>query len=633
MESHDDSKTPNKTTIIKRQRGRPRKTPLESRDDSKVKVPRAQSHKTKTKVVQKEHNYSLRRQHFNPNIENRVTRNDVIEQKVTQQAIANSHLPNNSNNNQLLTQKQNSSEMQADKDEKQNTPPKRPGRCPLSLTTYLSPNKEDNHPPPQQEEKTTVNTTLDKAIRDVFSSTLMAAMTNRDNVLREIRDCIIQNDERRCKSVSKQIYAHWNQLSVNDGCILLDNRLTIPNALKEAVIDVLHATHPGSWGMTELANRLWWPFINRDLINKAKTCRPFTEFGKNLKSIIPKSKWSPMKQCVEPNEEIQIDFGGPIVDGQGREIYFLACIDRFSKFPSLKLYNNANAINVEHFLNKYMSIHGVPRSIRMDQARCQKGNIIRDLCSRNNIRVIFAPANDHRLIGLVERLIQTVKRRLGCIKLDPKQHPFNIKQSLRQIAQELRICRKKATNISPFEAHFGRPANTPITNLTTKPNSKNLKWPNVQHDYLDDNIMGADELISDERWEQEVLDSDEEVRASKERMLTAAKNDTGEIPRTFRMTPQSTLEPIAESSKGLQVARKTIASTRSKKQLQGLYEAMPEGAALVKTSGSTLSIKYPGQDDTVLHKSEVARFGTPAQPQIPLIQFATRITTKSCREQ
>ena len=333
-----------------------------------------------------------------------------------------------------------------------------------------------------------------------------------------------------------------------------------------------------------------------------------------------------MKPCVEPNEEIQIDFGGPIVDGKGREIYFLACIDRFSKFPSLKLYNNANATNVEHFLNKYMSIHGVPRSIRMNQARCQKGNIIRDLCNRNNNKIIFAPANDHRSIGLVERLIQTVKRRLGCIKLDPRQHPFNIKQSLNQIAQELRICRKKATNISPFEAHFGRPANTPITNLTTKPDSRNLKWPNVQHDYLDDNIMGADELLSDERWEQEDPDSDEEVRTSKERMLTAAKNDTGEIPRTFRMTTQSTLQPIAESSKGLQLARKTIASTRSKKQLQGLYEAIPEGAALVKTSGSTLTIKYPGQDDTVLHKSEVARFGTSTQPQIPLIQFAARKT-------
>ena len=90
-----------------------------------------------------------------------------------------------------------------------------------------------------------------------------------------------------------------------------------------------------------------------------------------------------------------------------------------------------------------MSIYGVPRSMQMDQARCQTGNIIRELCNRNNIKIIFAPANDHRLIGLVERLIQTVKRRLGCLKLDPKQHPFNIKLSPRQLAQELIYVEKK----------------------------------------------------------------------------------------------------------------------------------------------------------------------------------------------
>ena len=160
-------------------------------------------------------------------------------------------------------------------------------------------------PEPQQgRQKTPSDTVLDKAIKDEFSSTLIAAITNRDNVLRKIRDCIIQNDERRCKAVSKLVHAHWNQLSVNDGCILLINCITIPNAMKEAVIDVLRATHPGSWGMTELAHRLWWPFINRNLINKAKTCRHRTEIGKNLKSIIAKTKRSPNILCVEANEEI-----------------------------------------------------------------------------------------------------------------------------------------------------------------------------------------------------------------------------------------------------------------------------------------------------------------------------------------
>ena len=106
--------------------------------------------------------------------------------------------------------------------------------------------------------------------------------------------------------------------------------------------------------------------------------------------------------------------------------------------------------------------------------------------------------------------------------------------------------------------------------------------------------MGDDELISDERLNQETLDSAEEVRVSKEQMLTASQNDKNEIPRTLRMTPQSPLESVAESGKYLQFARKTPDSSRSKKQLQGLYEAIPEGAALIKTSSSTMTIKYPG---------------------------------------
>ena len=138
--------------------------------------------------------------------------------------------------------------------------------------------------------------------------------------------------------------------------------------------------------------------------------------------------------------------------------------------------------------------------------------------------------------------------------------------------------------------------------------------------------MGNDELISDERWVQETLDSDEEVKLSKQRNLSAAMKDKGVIPRAFRMASHTPLQPLAENSKGLQLARKTFAATRSKKQLQGLYEAIPEGAALVKTSGSTMTIKYPGQHNTVLHKLEVARFGTPAQPKIPLIQFAAKKT-------
>ena len=241
-------------------------------------------------------------------------------------------------------------------------------------------------------------------------------------------------------------------------------------------------------------NRIRTTLINRGLINKSKTCRPCTEFGKNLKSIIPKTRWAPLPPCSDPNEEIQLDFGGPIMDGQGREVYFLACIDRFSKFLTLKLVANASGPNIEKFLNKHIAQQGLPRNIRLDQARCLKGNKVQHLCARHNINLIYAPANDHRPIGLVEHLVQTLKRRLGCIKLDPNQRPFNIKNALRKISFELRTCRKKYSKLSPFEAYYGRQPNTASTNITTKPNRTNLSRSNT-FKYLDDNIIVDEELI------------------------------------------------------------------------------------------------------------------------------------------
>ena len=118
-------------------------------------------------------------------------------------------------------------------------------------------------------------------------------------------------------------------------------------------------------------------------------------------------------------------------------------------------------------------LHGIPRAIRMDQARFQTGHQIKTFCNQNNIQLIEAPIHDHRAIGLVERLIQTIKNRLACIKT-AAQNQFNMKASINSIIYQLRIGRQKTIRISPFEAHFGRKAKTPLSNITTNPDSKSL---------------------------------------------------------------------------------------------------------------------------------------------------------------
>ena len=73
---------------------------------------------------------------------------------------------------------------------------------------------------------------------------------------------------------------------------------------------------------------------------------------------------------------------------------------------------------------------------------------------------------DHRGCGLVERTIQTIKRRLGLLLLD--ENVRSIKLAPSTIIRDLRCSKQKTINCSPFEAHFGRLPKTELKILRDK---------------------------------------------------------------------------------------------------------------------------------------------------------------------
>ena len=99
-----------------------------------------------------------------------------------------------------------------------------------------------------------------------------------------------------------------------------------------------------------------------------------------------------------------------MLNEKDKEIYFLTCIDRYSKYPTIEIFEKANGTNVVKFLRECAYNHGIPRTIRLDQATCLVGKQVTSYCNENSIDILDAPVGDHRAIGLVERLIQTIKR-------------------------------------------------------------------------------------------------------------------------------------------------------------------------------------------------------------------------------
>ena len=83
------------------------------------------------------------------------------------------------------------------------------------------------------------------------------------------------------------------------------------------------------------------------------------------------------------------------------------------------------------------------------------------------------------------------------MKLDSRNNTIIIKEAIKSIVYQLRICKQKTTNVTLFQEYFGRKPNTPLSNISTVPKSSNLSYENIPHHYLDAAIVPAEDYIDD----------------------------------------------------------------------------------------------------------------------------------------
>ena len=271
----------------------------------------------------------------------------------------------------------------------------------------------------QQQEEALVN------LSKLFDKSLLAELTTEDNWMDHLRRVIERGDKQGFELMGPYTNPLWSQMAVQDDCILVNNRLAVPVQLRQAVLKRIHRGHPGQEAMLGVSQYLWWPHMNKDIVNLAEECRSCTRYGTNVKYRIPKNTSKPLQLLTQPGQEVQLEYAGPIENQKGKKIYLLVAIDRFSKFPSVKVTKSTSDKCTVKFLRSYIDTHGIPESIRSDQVSGFKGKTLKKFCSELNIEQKFCPVGDHRGCGLVERTIQTIKRRLGVMLLKENNNRSN----------------------------------------------------------------------------------------------------------------------------------------------------------------------------------------------------------------
>ena len=156
----------------------------------------------------------------------------------------------------------------------------------------------------------------------LFDADLLAELTEEDRFLGPMKRAIINKDITSLNKFGSYMAQFWTKAAVVNNCVVIDNKLAIPEPLRQAVLTRLHRSHPGQEAMMAASEYLWWPLLNRQIIERCEKCRECTLFGKNLKPAKTFNTSQSLPSLSGPNQELQLDFAGPILDDKGCKIFF-----------------------------------------------------------------------------------------------------------------------------------------------------------------------------------------------------------------------------------------------------------------------------------------------------------------------
>ena len=470
-------------------------------------------------------------------------------------------------------------------------------------------------------------------LNKVFNEEFIAEASSKE--LKPIIDLVLTKNWEDLKKVNPIYYRIRRDLFVSpSNCLFYDNRLVIPNKLKFMVMDAIHRKHPGQAGMLSLAKLVWWPHIHSDITSKAQGCRHCIDKGKNLKALISKNNLGLLPSLVEPNQEIQMDFAGPIPYKENTQNnYILVTVDRLSRYPHAETFHNCDTETAIDYLKRFCKQHGIPRSIRCDQAQAFKAKEFEIFCKNKNIKLILAPAGDHRGTGMVERLIQTIKRRVAVLDIDPEWSNETLSSRLANIIENIRLIPNRTTKTTPFEAHFGRKPNTELSNILSKPSPKNLNYNKLKLRCLDKKLLRHNVLTPEEMWRRDGLSEEElDIQCSScpspvtATPLEIDSDDSENIPLSLtkprKISPSELPFSIGDKTTKIiynkkNVARKTIMrKTKEPRQtLAPQWNILPDGT-ISGYSPHTITIDTPRRKNTLIRKNDIA-IATETKPLPP----------------
>ena len=239
-----------------------------------------------------------------------------------------------------------------------------------------------------------------------FSKTWIAKLkdtTREDPILGTVYQLTQQGWPHQRRHTLRMARAYWDfrdQLSTDEGLLLMGPRIVIPSCLCEEYLQRLHQGHLSATKVQQNAHQhLYWPGLDVDIADYTRRCQECI-----CRSQPPKEPLQAHEVPQEPWERIAMDYF--YMNGR---LYILIC-DYFSKFPFLFQVKTTSFANLKDHLEELLSVEGIPDEIMSDNGPPFNGKEFSSYLTGLGIRHTTSSPNYPRSNGFIEREIQTVKR-------------------------------------------------------------------------------------------------------------------------------------------------------------------------------------------------------------------------------
>ena len=239
-------------------------------------------------------------------------------------------------------------------------------------------------------------------------------------------------------------------------------RIIVPQSYKETVLEMVHASptaaHMGTnrtW--TRARNNFWWDEMKQDIDTFIRNCEMCSKNKHDTKpNAAPQSLSSIPKG---PLEEIMVDFLGPFQEAQShRYRYVLQLQDVFSRFLIFEPTIDSTAQTAAEVLkNRWLSIFGMPSSLRSDRGKHFTAEVFERLCELSGIKHKLGSPEHPQSQGQVERQNQLINQVRCLCENNIEKWP----QSLYSVQCSHNGSTNSSTGYSPGRILLGKGFNNP----------------------------------------------------------------------------------------------------------------------------------------------------------------------------